>query len=86
MSTFHSIEWKNNKLRLIDQRLLPLETKYNEYDNAQDVADAIRAMVTRGAPAIGASAAYGLALTAVHTPTTSATHLRTQLETDAEIL
>lgn len=86
MSTFQSIEWKNNKLRLIDQRALPLETKYNAYDKAQDVATAIRDMVTRGAPAIGAAAAYGLALTAVHTPTTSITTLRTQLEADAQIL
>lgn len=86
MSTFHSIEWKENKLRLIDQRYLPLETKYNDYDNAQDVATAIRDMVTRGAPAIGAAAAYGLALTAVHAPTNHPAELRAQLETDAEIL
>ncbi|MCA9924283.1 MAG: S-methyl-5-thioribose-1-phosphate isomerase [Anaerolineales bacterium] len=86
MSTFHSIEWKDGTLRLLDQRFLPLETRYNDYSSVQDVADAIREMVTRGAPAIGAAAAYGLALTAVHTPTTSATALRTQLETDAEIL
>ncbi len=86
MSTFHSIEWKDNKLRLIDQRFLPLETKYNDYENAQDVADAIRQMVTRGAPAIGASAAYGLALTAVHSPAASPADLRAQLEADAEIL
>ncbi len=86
MSTFHSIEWKDGVLRLIDQRVLPLETRYNDYTNAKDVADAIRDMVTRGAPAIGASAAYGLALTAVHTTTTDATTLRTELEADAEIL
>ncbi|MCP4425913.1 MAG: S-methyl-5-thioribose-1-phosphate isomerase [Chloroflexi bacterium] len=86
MSTFHSIEWKDSKLRLIDQRFLPLETKYNDYDNAQDVANAIRDMVTRGAPAIGASAAYGLALTAVHSLAKEAVTLRAELETDAEIL
>ncbi len=86
MSTFHSIEWKDGVLRLIDQRVLPLETRYNDYTNAKDVANAIRDMVTRGAPAIGAAAAYGLALTAVHTTTTDATTLRTELEADAEIL
>lgn len=86
MSTFHSIEWKDGVLRLIDQRVLPQETRYNDYTNAKDVADAIRDMVTRGAPAIGASAAYGLALTAVHATTTAAATLRAELEADAETL
>jgi len=86
MSTFHSIEWKDNKLRLIDQRFLPHETRYNDYSNARDVAEAIRDMVTRGAPAIGASAAFGLALTAIHSEKEDVAGLRAELEKDAEIL
>lgn len=86
MSTFNSIKWKDGTLRLIDQRVLPAETRYNDYTNARDVADAIREMVTRGAPAIGASAAYGLALTAVHSSAEDVATLRAELEADAEIL
>jgi len=86
MSTFHSIEWKDNTLRLIDQRVLPQEIRYNDYTTAQAVADAIRDMVTRGAPAIGASAAYGLALTVQNSAAGDAADLRAELEADAEIL
>jgi len=86
MSTFHSIEWKAGVLRLIDQRVLPQETRYLDYTSAAAVAEAIRDMVTRGAPAIGATAAYGLALTAVHSRATDAADLRAELAADAEIL
>ncbi len=86
MSTFHSIEWKGSALRLLDQRVLPAETLYLDYTTARDVADAIRDMVTRGAPAIGAAAAYGLALTVVHSTASDAAALRAELESDAEIL
>jgi methylthioribose-1-phosphate isomerase len=49
---------------MIDQRILPQEFTINSYDNYQDVADAIRTMVIRGAPAIGAAAAFGMAMAA----------------------
>ena len=51
-------------LRLLDQRLLPQEVMYIDYVEYRQVAAAIRDMVVRGAPAIGAAAAYGLALAA----------------------
>jgi methylthioribose-1-phosphate isomerase len=51
-------------LRLMDQRLLPLEVRFEEYDRAEDVAEAIRSMVVRGAPAIGVTAAYAMVLSA----------------------
>ncbi|HEY84783.1 MAG TPA: S-methyl-5-thioribose-1-phosphate isomerase [Chloroflexi bacterium] len=86
MSTFHSIEWKDGMLRLLDQRALPHQTRYNTYTTAQDVADAIRQMVTRGAPAIGAAAAYGLALTAQRSQAANPARLLVELEADAEIL
>lgn len=59
---FKTIEWKNNSVVMIDQRLLPNEEIYRSYTNYLDVAKAIREMVVRGAPAIGVSAAMGIAL------------------------
>lgn len=59
---FKTVEWKNNKVVLIDQRKLPNEEVYEEYTNHQALAQAIKDMVVRGAPAIGVSAAMGVAL------------------------
>lgn len=86
MTTFHSVEWHNDKLRLLDQRVLPEETHYIDYTDYRAVAQAIRDMVTRGAPAIGASAAYGLALAARYTETGDVATLRAELETAAGVL
>ena len=47
---------------MIDQRLLPTEEKYNTYQTVKEVADAIKTMVIRGAPAIGIATAMGIAL------------------------
>ncbi|MCW9012512.1 MAG: S-methyl-5-thioribose-1-phosphate isomerase [Gammaproteobacteria bacterium] len=58
------IVWRNNKLYLLDQRILPKEYTEIELLNAQQVAEAIRDMVVRGAPAIGITAAYGVVLAA----------------------
>jgi len=57
-----AIEWRNGTLHLLDQRVLPLEETWHSYDSAAGVAEAIRDMVVRGAPAIGISAAYGVVL------------------------
>ena len=59
-----SIEWHNGKVRMIDQRLLPAEFRLVEYADYRAVAQAIHTMVIRGAPAIGAAAAFGMALAA----------------------
>jgi methylthioribose-1-phosphate isomerase len=61
-----TITWNDdaNQVEMIDQRLLPQEFKINTYDRYQDVGDAIRTMVIRGAPAIGAAGAFGIALAA----------------------
>jgi len=64
-ASFHAIEWQNQSLRLLDQRVLPHEHRMNSYSTAAEVADAIRDMVVRGAPAIGVAAAYGYALDAL---------------------
>lgn len=57
--------WKDDRVEMIDQRRLPTEEIWNSYRDADGVAEAIKTMVVRGAPAIGISAAYGLALEAL---------------------
>jgi len=59
-----TLRWREGRLELIDQRRLPLEFEYVACEDAAQVARAIRDMVVRGAPAIGCSAAYGVALEA----------------------
>jgi methylthioribose-1-phosphate isomerase len=60
--SFRTIEWRDNKVVMIDQTRLPKEEVYNEYSDFKGVAEAIRGMVIRGAPAIGVAAAMGIAL------------------------
>ena len=57
-----TIEWTDDGVVMIDQRLLPTEEVYNTYRSAEEVAEAIETMVIRGAPAIGVAAAMGIAL------------------------
>ena len=57
-----TLEWEDNKLKLIDQRKLPDELTYVYCDNYQDAIIAIKNMTVRGAPAIGVSAAFAMAL------------------------
>ncbi len=56
------IRWHGDRLELLDQRLLPDQTVYVTCRTAAEVAQAIRDMVVRGAPAIGCAAAFGVAL------------------------
>lgn len=58
------LRWEGGFLYLLDQRRLPEEEIWLSYTNASEVADAIRSMVVRGAPAIGIAAAFGLVLEA----------------------
>lgn len=60
--TIRAVLWQNDKLRLLDQRLLPQQEIWLEYDEPRAVADAIRDMVVRGAPAIGVTAAFAVVL------------------------
>ena len=57
-----TVEWTKEGVSMLDQRLLPTEEKYLMLRSYEEVADAIKKMVVRGAPAIGVSAAMGLAL------------------------
>ncbi len=60
-----TIEWKNDQVILLDQRVLPEKEVYRTYRDYTDLATAIREMVVRGAPAIGVTAAMGIALGAL---------------------
>ncbi|MBU7005467.1 S-methyl-5-thioribose-1-phosphate isomerase [Phosphitispora fastidiosa] len=61
-----TMDWCDKGLILLDQTRLPLEVSYITCSTAEEVAVAIKTMQVRGAPAIGAAAAYGLALAALH--------------------
>lgn len=84
--TIRAIRWESDELRLLDQRLLPTEEKYLVYHDAPAVAQAIRDMVVRGAPAIGITAAYGVVLSAMQHIKADPEHWRTKLEQDLAIL
>src|SRR5512133_2567886 len=57
-----TVFWEDNQLKMIDQRILPGRFEIVSYSDHKSVAKAITDMVVRGAPAIGAAAAFGLAL------------------------
>lgn len=70
MTSFKTIEWKDDRVVMIDQTKLPREETYVECLTYEDVADAIKRMVIRGAPAIGVAAGMGVALGALKVRTT----------------
>ena len=65
---FSPLRWEDGEAVLLDQRLLPTEETWRRYGDARSMAQAIREMVVRGAPAIGCAAAMGLATAARHYP------------------
>jgi len=87
MDTFYTIRWvEPGVVSMIDQRKLPHETVYNEYSDPTAVADAIKDMVIRGAPAIGAAAAFGLTLVPWHDKSGDLELVIEQTKQAAEIL
>lgn len=91
--TYHAIQWietetgtSSGALRLLDQRQLPQTVGYIDYHDYREVAQAIREMVVRGAPAIGITAAYGMALAALESHSSDGDTLRGELDTAAGIL
>ena len=58
------IRWEDGTIRMLDQRVLPAEERYQACTTVEEVAEAIRTLAVRGAPLIGIAAAYGLALAA----------------------
>lgn len=65
MENFKTLEFINDNLVLIDQRKLPSVLTYKKCSTAEETANAISTMVVRGAPAIGATAGYGILLSAM---------------------
>ena len=61
-NSIQTMRWADGKFEMIDQRILPNRFEYISYDSAQSVAEGIKTMVVRGAPAIGCAAAFGIAL------------------------
>ena len=74
-----TVEWTKDGVRMLDQRLLPTEEKYLTLRSYDEVAEAIKKMVVRGAPAIGVSAAMGIALGASQSVGTSVADLEDDL-------
>lgn len=81
-----TIEWKDGKVVTIDQMRLPHEQVIIEMKSCEEVAEAIETMKIRGAPLIGAAAAYGLALTAYYSRANSKEELLSELERCSERL
>jgi len=85
-SSLRTVEWKNNKVVMIDQTKLPNELVFVEFDDFNQVADAIKTMIVRGAPAIGVSGAFGLALAVLQSKATTEDDLISDLESARKIL
>jgi methylthioribose-1-phosphate isomerase len=81
-----TIEWRDGTVVTIDQTKLPQETVFLEMKNVTEVAEAIKTMKIRGAPLLGAAAAFALALAAYHSKAEKKRELIDELEKAAEIL
>lgn len=81
-----TLRWFNNRLEMIDQRILPAAFEYLSYYSAASVAEGIRSMVVRGAPAIGVAAAYGVALEALRLQDKSAAEFKAGMEAGYTVL
>ena len=81
-----TIEWKDDAVVMIDQRKLPTREVYVTCKTPNDVAKAIKTMVVRGAPAIGVSAAYGLALGVRRSSAAGTKQLTTEFLKDCDLL
>jgi methylthioribose-1-phosphate isomerase len=80
------VKWTDEGVAMLDQRLLPTEEKWLMLKTYNDVAKSIKDMVVRGAPAIGVSAAYGIALGAKQFVGTNVTDLEDELEYISDVL
>ena len=85
-SSLKTVEWKNNKVVMIDQTKLPNKLIFVEFDDFNQIANAIRDLVVRGAPAIGVSGAFGLALATLQSNASTKDQLLSDLENARKIL
>ena len=81
-----TVYWEDRQVKMIDQRLLPGEEVIATFATVPEVARSIREMYVRGAPAIGATAAYGMALAARLSPASDPQRLLADLRRAKEIL
>jgi methylthioribose-1-phosphate isomerase len=81
-----AVEWETDRIKLIDQRVLPQRLEYLYVESLPAAAEAIRNMVVRGAPAIGITAAYGVVLGARERYGLDPKNWRKQLARDLELL
>ncbi len=84
--TIRAIVWTGSELQLLDQRLLPQRKEYLSFSRAADVAQAIKDMVVRGAPAIGITAAFGVVLAARDALARSGADWKNAIESDLQAL
>ena len=83
---FKTIEWTDDGVRMIDQTMLPTQEVYVTCRTYEEVAEAIRSMVIRGAPAIGVAAAMGIALGVKNSAARSIPALRAEFEVIADAI
>ena len=81
-----TVEWKDNSVIMIDQTKLPTILEYVTYNDYNQVADAIRTLFVRGAPAIGVSGAFGLALASLQSNAIEKNELISYMENAKKIL
>ncbi|MGN7296435.1 S-methyl-5-thioribose-1-phosphate isomerase [Ferdinandcohnia sp. SAFN-114] len=81
-----SVQWNETHIKLLDQTKLPLETVFIDLFSIEDVWDSITTLKVRGAPAIGITAAFGLALSAQGYDVTSIQEFKERLQKDKEYL
>ena len=84
--TLRTVEWKDDSVIMIDQTKLPNELVFVKYTDYNAVADAIKTLVVRGAPAIGVSGAFGMALAALQSSSKTVDDLISDLENAKKIL
>ncbi|WP_455197096.1 S-methyl-5-thioribose-1-phosphate isomerase [Kaarinaea lacus] len=84
--SIRAVLWQDNGLKLLDQRRLPAKEIYLELIDVESVAQAIRDMVVRGAPAIGITAAYGVVIAARNRMQQSSQDWRETIEADLTLL
>jgi len=83
---FFTLQWQDGAVVMIDQRKLPNQEVYNTYRSTEEVAQAIKTMVVRGAPAIGVAGALGMALAANNSQAKSHEAFFTEMDKAAELL
>ncbi|MGD8595206.1 MAG: S-methyl-5-thioribose-1-phosphate isomerase, partial [Gammaproteobacteria bacterium] len=84
--TIRAVQWDGDVLKLLDQRLLPEQEIYLEYRDVASVAEAIKDMVVRGAPAIGITAAYAVVIAARNHMEKSPDKWQTTIQADLDTL